>query len=290
MAADVQVATRYWSRVVVGSVPTALRFLSFAGTVFIHADALRKDRPVSLRARGGSRGQEAIQPKAKVAGDSWARFGFMAIGTVRVRLLGYAGFEASERFLRSLEDEIMVARGCPGEDCGRADAQSGPTKILLARPRDLTSSAAMRGALGVPCDIAVLSAHASPDLPRIAGEHADIGRTRLYVSGMPVLGASRMVLLDTCHPKAMRDGLLQGHLQPGCQLVCLAPPREYNFGIYSVTSIAQVLRELFYQERVDLTPTVIRAVLDSVNAQSEAYNKRLARQGNRRPRLKSYSA
>jgi hypothetical protein len=55
-----------------------------------------------------------------------------------------------------------------------------------------------------------------------------------------------MVLLDTCYPKAMRDGLLQGHLQPDCQLVCLAPAREYNYGIYSVTSVAQVLRELFY--------------------------------------------
>ena len=77
----------------------------------------------------------------------------------------------------------------------------------------------------------------------------------------------------------MREGLVRGHLQPGCQLVCLVQSREYNFGIYSVRSIAQVLREVFYQERVDLAPDVVRAVVDSVNAQSQAYNERLAGQG-----------
>jgi hypothetical protein len=214
----------------------------------------------------------------------------MAAGTVRVRLLGYPGFEASERFLHSLEDELIVARGCLGEKCSCGDCSSDATRVVLDRPQDLTSSAAMRAALAVPCDVTVLSAHASPAPPRIAGRHEDIGRTRLYVSNMPLLGASRLVLLDTCYPKAMRDRLLQGHLQPDCQLVSLAPPRVYNFGIYSVTSIAQVLRELCYQERVDLAPDVIRAVVDSVNAQSKAYNERLAGQGNGRPQLNIYSA
>ena len=63
-----------------------------------------------------------------------------------IRLLGFAGFKASERFLRGL-DEIWVARW---------DWRN----ISVDRPECLDTAAAMRAQLEHPSLITVVSAHA----------------------------------------------------------------------------------------------------------------------------------
>ena len=65
-----------------------------------------------------------------------------------IRLLGFAGFKASERFLCVLDDEIWVSRW------------DNPPKIPVDRPESLGTGDAMKAELERPSLVTVLSAHA----------------------------------------------------------------------------------------------------------------------------------
>lgn len=76
-------------------------------------------------------------------------------GNTGIRLLGFANFEASKRFLHALDNDIWVSRW-------------EQTAISTSRPEDLNTRDAMRAALEQPSLITVVSAHAGYFVGRLA--------------------------------------------------------------------------------------------------------------------------
>lgn len=187
----------------------------------------------------------------------------MAARTVKVRLLGFKGFEASDRFLHGLEQEIWVSRW-----------ERYP-KIRTHRPEDIGTPERMRAELAEPSMVTVVSAHASRD---------DEGR--LYFCGekpgqvLPVerlarpggLGAASMLLIDACWFEAL-TAALEPCAQPGCLIVGVKTDDLVTRGQDSVSVLSAVIRELCYLRDGDLSTAAVRQAISSVNAQTEARNR-----------------
>jgi hypothetical protein len=182
--------------------------------------------------------------------------------SIDVRLLGFAGFEASERFLHSLAEEIWVARW-------------DRSQISVRRPAALDTADAMRAELQQPSLVTVVSAH--------AGYFCDGRRLGLCGQGdQPVLladsvgrlGAVSMVLIDSCYAADLAAEL-RNHAQPGSLLVGLnTAPRasQETRGRDSVAALGAVIRELCYPNAADLSPGAVRLAVESVNAQITTRN------------------
>src|ERR1700735_5051703 len=69
--------------------------------------------------------------------------------TNEIRLLGFAGYPASEHFLRALDDEIWIARH---------DPDSGRSAIRGHRPQGIDNGDALRAELEQPSLCTVVSA------------------------------------------------------------------------------------------------------------------------------------
>lgn len=186
----------------------------------------------------------------------------MAARTVKVRLLGYQGFEASRRFLHGLEEQIWVSRW-----------QRYP-KIGTHRPEDIGTPERLRAELAEPSMVTVVSAHAGRD---------DEGR--LFFCGeepgedLPVdclarpggLGAASMTLIDAC----LFEGLaaaLEPCAQPGSLIVGVKTEDLVTRGQHSVSVLGAVIGELCYLRDGDLSTAAVRQAISSVNAQTEARN------------------
>jgi len=187
----------------------------------------------------------------------------VAARTVKVRLLGYKGFEVSDRFLHGLEQEIWVSRW-----------QLYP-KIRTHRPEDIGTPERMRVELTEPSMVTVVSAHSYRD---------DEGR--LYFCGeepgqvLPVeclarpggLGAASMVLIDACWFEAMAAAL-EPCAQPGSLIVGVKTDDLVTRGRDSVSVLGAVIRELCFLPDGDLSIAAVRQAISSVNAQTEARNR-----------------
>lgn len=187
----------------------------------------------------------------------------MGARTTKIRLVGFKGFEASDRFLHGLEQEIWVSRW------GRYP------RLLPYRPVDIRSPAMLRTELAKPSMVTVISAH--------AGRYPDGG---LYFSGeereqiLAVdslarpggLGAASMVLVDACWFEALGTAL-EPCAQPGSLLVGVKTQDRETHGHDSVSVLGAVVRELCYLRDGDLSPAAIRHAISSVNAQTEARNR-----------------
>jgi hypothetical protein len=181
-----------------------------------------------------------------------------------ITLLGFAGFEASERFLRALEDEIWVAR---------ADNQP---KIPTDRPVKLDTGEAMKAELERPSLVTVLSAHAFFDEhDRFIGFCGEGSRRPvLLTNSIGTLGAESMLLIDACYA-AIVAADLKSHARPGSLIVGLdyGPGNDQNtWGRDSVTALGAVVRELCYPSRKDLSTEAAARAVASVNAQIGARN------------------
>ena len=118
-----------------------------------------------------------------------------------IRLLGFTGFEASERFLRSLDDEIWVSRW-------------DRIPIPVDRPEDLNADDAMRAELERPSSITVVSAHAG----YFGGKLGFCGETiesELTLEKIGTLGATSMLLIDACYGPALAAELKKSHARSG---------------------------------------------------------------------------
>jgi hypothetical protein len=177
-----------------------------------------------------------------------------------IRLLGFAGFKASERFLRALDDEIWVARW---------DRRN----ISVDRPECLDTAAAMRAQLKHPSLITVVSAHAGYFYDgRRLGFCGDGNQPVLTADSIGSLGATSMLLIDACYAPELAAKL---KARPGSLIVGLDhEPGEDQVtrGRDSVTVLGAVIRELCYPEKVDLGPEAAARAVSSVNAQISARN------------------
>jgi hypothetical protein len=183
----------------------------------------------------------------------------VALDGIHIRLLGFAGFDASEHFLRGLAEEIWVARW------GRSP------KIRVHLPDSLDTAEAMRNELQQPSLITIVSAHAG----YFSGSLCLCGEDDqpcLPVSSVRRLGATSMVMIDACCTSDLAVALKKA-CQPGSLLVGLNNgPGQYTRGRDSVAVLGSVIRELSYPARVQLDDEGVRRAVESVNAQIKARN------------------
>lgn len=180
-----------------------------------------------------------------------------------IRLLGFAGFEASERFLCSLHDDICVSRW------------DNPPKIPADRPEKLDGDS-MKEELERPSLVTVLSAHAYFDEhDRFIGFCGEGDQPPvLLTSSIGTLGAASMLLIDACYA-AIVAADLKSHARPGSLIVGLdyGPGNDQKaWGRDSVTALGAVVRELCYPARKDLSTEAAARAVASVKAQINARN------------------
>lgn len=180
-----------------------------------------------------------------------------------IRLLGFAGFEASERFLRSLHDDIWVSRW------------DNPPKIPADRPGKL-DRVALKEELERPSLVTVLSAHAYFDEhDRFIGFCGEGDQPPvLLTNSIGTLGAASMLLIDACYA-AIVAADLKSHARPGSLIVGLdyGPGNDQKAcGRDSVTVLGAVIRELCYPARKDLSTEAAARAVTSVQAQINARN------------------
>lgn len=187
-------------------------------------------------------------------------------GNTDIMLLGFPGFEASERFLRALDEEIRVS--CWEE-----------TQVSAGRLEDLSTGEKMRAALEQPSLITVVSAHAGYfDVDGSGSRHIGFcgrgDRPVVTIDSIGTLGATSMLLIDACHAPDLAAAL-KGHAQAGSLIVGLdAEPGKHQTtrGRDSVTAVGAVIRELCYPPAPDLSPLGASRAVDLVNIQINARN------------------
>ena len=182
---------------------------------------------------------------------------------VDISLLGFAGFEAGEHFLRALEEEIWVARWSETGD---------RSTVSVHRPAGLDTAEAMRAELERPSLVTVISAHAGYFDGRHLGVCGTANWPVLLTDAVGRLGAASMVLIDACYAADLAAAL-KSCAQPGSLLVGLdTGPDQVTAGRDSVSVLGAVIRELCYYDVADLSPGKVRRAVDSVNAQVAARN------------------
>ena len=178
---------------------------------------------------------------------------------VDIRLVGFAGFGAGERFLRALDDEIWLARW------GRR------RKLHVHRPTDLCTADAVQRELELPCQVTVISAHAGPEgAPEYFSSGGRPDR-KLYVDSIGELGAASLILVDACWAERLFERL-RHRGRRGTQLVGLAGQDREAHGRDSVTVIADVLRELCCTSHTRLDQEAVVEAVGRANAQVAARN------------------
>jgi hypothetical protein len=191
----------------------------------------------------------------------------VAAPAIKVRLLGYKGFEASDRFLHGLKQEIWVSRW-----------ETYP-KIRTHRPKGIGTPERMQAELAKPSMVTVVSAHAArDDAGRLYFCGEDVGEEPRPV--LPVdrlarpggLGAASMVLIDACWFEALAAAL-EPCAQPGSLIVGVKADDLVTRGRDSVSVLGAVIRELCYLSDSDLSIAAVRHAISSVNAQTEARNR-----------------
>jgi hypothetical protein len=177
---------------------------------------------------------------------------------VDIRLVGFAGFTASERFLSAIDDEVSVARW-------------GHSRLRVERRTDLRTAAEMVQELESSCEVTVISAHAGPwrDPEYFFGS----GRNcpLLLFSSIGKIGAASMVIIDACWAEKIFVRLC-GLAKPGTLLVGLEGRTKETEGRDSVAVLGNVIRELCYPTTVRLDREAALNAVERVNAQVAARN------------------
>jgi hypothetical protein len=185
-----------------------------------------------------------------------------------ISLLGFAGYEASERFLRALDDEIWVARD--------------PVKIPVHRPEDISTGDAMRAELERTSPVTLISAHAGYPEGRLAFCGAGDDPV-LHLDSIRTLGATSMLIIDTCYAPAiaaeLKNRARHGSLIVG--LSCEPGEEQITWGRDSITAVASIIRELCYSYpyRQELGSWAAARAVDLANTQIQARNDAERRRG-----------
>jgi len=181
-----------------------------------------------------------------------------------IRLLGFADFEASKRFLCALENEIWLSRW-------------ERTPISVDRPVGVKTSHAMKAELEKSSRITVISAHGYLGDDGFGFCGANPASTLLKAGDIEGIGANSMLLIDACRTPTLAP-LIKSSADTRGLIVGLdrAPGEDdkdqETQGCDSVTVLAAVIRELCYPKEKDLNRPAVERAIDSVNAQIEARN------------------
>ena len=196
-------------------------------------------------------------------------------GNTDIRLLGFSGFKASERFLRALHNEILVSTW-------------QETQVSAKRPRHLTTGDEMRAAIERPSSITVVSAHAGSFGGKL-GISGETTESELTLDRIGTLGATSMLLIDACCGPALKADF-ESHARSGSVIAFLDYGRGKNQitrGRDSVTAIGAVIRELCYPPTPDLSSQGCLRAIELVNIQISARNDAEDDQRKARPPLLS---
>jgi hypothetical protein len=173
---------------------------------------------------------------------------------VDIALIGCAGFEVSDWFLRSVELEIKVSRG------ERSD-------VIVWRPEGLRTGREFAAALKARAKIIMISGHATQDGRSICGTAEEEWS---HLDGLAEIGATSAVLLDTCYAAKVLPQLGRCLRSPvvGVGAGFAATGHKAKILRYkdSVTVLADVLRELCMPDNVDLSPEAVLGAVNRVNA------------------------
>jgi hypothetical protein len=195
-----------------------------------------------------------------------------------IRLLGFSGFEASERFLGSLYNEIWVSNW---------KWEPSKEKASAYQPEEIKTEEDMRYHPALRSHVTIISAHGcvDTDTKQVIGFCGE-GRNKpvLYTSSITngAIGATSLLLIDACHiPELGPD--LKAKLPSGseCLVVGLDGPSfdgtenyQSTVGRDSVTIIGAVIRELCYDYAPPFTAGMVDKVIDVVNAHSALSGRR----------------
>lgn len=181
-----------------------------------------------------------------------------------IRLLGFADFEASRRFLSALANEIWLSRW-------------GRTPVSVYRPGDVDTGDAMRAELEKPSRITVISAHGYLGDDGLGFCGANPASTLLKANDIEYIGANSMLLIDACRtPKlaplikssAWTRGLIVGLDRASGE----DEKDQETHGCDSVTVLAAVIREICYPQEKALHRPAVRRAIQGVNDQIKARN------------------
>lgn len=181
-----------------------------------------------------------------------------------IRLLGFADFKASRRFLCALANEIWLSRW-------------GRTPISVYRPGDVNTGKAMRAELEKSSRITVISAHGylgDYGLGFCGSNHA---RTLLKANDIEYIGAKSMLLIDACRTPKLAP-LIKSSAETRGLIVGLDRAAgeddkdQETQGCDSVTALAAVIREICYPREKNLFRPAVKTAIAGVNSQIKARN------------------
>lgn len=189
-----------------------------------------------------------------------------------IRLLGFSGFEASERFLGSLYNEIWVSNW---------KWEPSKEKAFAYQPEEIRTEEDMRYHLALRSCVTVISAHGCVDTgtKQVIGFCGE-GRNQpeLYTSSITdgAIGATSLLLIDACYiPELGPDLKAKLPSDSKCLVAGLDGPSfdgsedyQSTMGRDSVTIIGAVIRELCYDYAPPFTVEMVDKVIRVVNANS----------------------
>jgi hypothetical protein len=189
---------------------------------------------------------------------------------VRLHLIGYEPFRTSVKFLGAVEDEIKVMR-------------SEHQKIDVHRHPGIRTGGQLGVAIAEPCAACLISCHGghddNGDVWLCQGQEVKIF---LDVRKVDRVGATSLVIVDACSARQILPELAR-RTKRGAVLIGIDDKDTH--GRDSVQLLADILRELCYPAKLDLSPPAIMSAVDRVKARISARNELVENDKDRSPRL-----
>jgi hypothetical protein len=191
---------------------------------------------------------------------------------LRLHLIGYERFETSVKFLSAVEDDISVMQW------GRRQ------KIHVYRHAGISTGEQLRAAIAEPCAGCLISCHGGHDDSNGEVWLCQDSEVRVFLDVRKVdqVGATSLVIVDACSTRQILPELSH-RTTKGAVLVGI--DGKNTAGRDSVQLLADVMREVCYAAKPDLSPSAIMSAVDRVTARINARNDLVKGKRAQAPRL-----
>ena len=181
-----------------------------------------------------------------------------AVGS-RLHLIGYERFTTSTKFLCAVEDDISVMRWGWGQ---KPDTHRHP---------GIRTGEQLRAAIAQPCAACLISCHGGTDDSNGEAWLSQDPKANIFLDVQKVeeVGATGLVILDACKARQILSELAK-RTKRGTVLVGI--DSENTLARDSVHLLADILRELYYPAKPDLSPPAVMGAVDRVRARITARN------------------
>jgi hypothetical protein len=193
---------------------------------------------------------------------------------LRLHLIGYERFKTSVKFLCAVEDEISVMQW------GRRPGE----RIDVHRHAGISTGDQLQAAITERCACSLISCHGGYD-----ESNGDVWLSQdaaakifLDVQKIDQVGATNLVIVDACGARRILPELAR-RTKRGAVLVGI--DEENTIGRDSVHLLVDVLRELCYPRKPDLSPQAVMSAVDRVKARIMARNDLVNDEDDQAPRL-----